>query len=398
MKTKKQKFGKRGQNRQRLFLALMAVVVAVIVYAVNMRQDNDVEGYSISANCQKLESCRQAMEEEEKATAAAMAATESMNYYQMKVASLNVEIANLNLRIASTEADIQDLKEQIAEVEAKLKLEQNALAELLIKMHFEGDSEPITILAGANSISDLAEKATRGEVAKQQISATALKIRSAKEKLEEDKAKVEELLESQKLAKQDLEATKAEQQELITKYQNDASAYNAQVEKARQAQKDAVDKFCKDNPDACGRAYDGNDTYWWRDECPGKFRNGLSYNTWLDDRPVGGQICECVSYVGWKAYEWYGIYLAWGNANTWDDNGIYYDYTVNHTPAEGAIGQMDFGEYGHVFWVERVYADGSIDITDHNWGVDGLFQARHMSAGAARAWTYIHLEQRHAEV
>lgn len=398
MNVKKQKSGKRVQRRQKILLVLMGVLTCVIVGVTSRIQNKDVEGYSTNANCQKSEACRQAMEAEEAAAAAAAKATASMNYYQMQVASLNVEIANLNLQIASLEADIDDLNEQIEETEAKLKIEQNGLAELLVKMHFEGDAEPITILAGANSISDLAEKATRSDVAKQQISAAALSIRAAKEKLEEDKARVEELLESQKQARQELEETKAKQQELVAKYQNDASSYNAQAEAAKQAQRDAVTEFCKQNPEACGRDYNGANTYWWQDECPAKFRNGLSYTTWYNGHKIGGLICECVSYVGWKAYEWYRIYLAWGDANTWDDNGRSLGYVVNNTPAEGSIGQRDFGRYGHVFWVEKVYADGSIDVTDYNWNVDGRFGARHMSAAAARAWNYIHLEQKHAEV
>ena len=398
MNTKKQKTGKRVQKRQRIVFVFMTAFACVVAGMAGLGRSHDVEGYSTSANCQKSEACKQAMEAEEAAAAAAAEATASMNYYQMQVASLNVEIANLNLQIASSEADIEDLNEQIVETEAKLKIEQNGLAELLVNMHFESDAEPITILAGASSISDLAEKATRNEVAKQQISAAALSIRTAKEKLEEDRAKVEELLEGQKQAKSELEKTKERQQALVAKFQNDASSYNAQVEAARQQQREAVAEFCKQNADACGRSYNGENTYYWQSECPAKYRNAFSYTTWLNGHKVGGQICECVSYVGWKAYEWYHIYLGLGDANTWDDNAKLYGYNVDHTPAEGSIGQRDFGIYGHVFWVEKVYADGSIDITDYNWGEDGRFGSRHLSAAGARAWNYIHLEQKHAEV
>ena len=55
--------------------------------------------------------------------------------------------------------------------------EQEALAEVLVNMHFEGDAEPIVILAGSTSISDLAEKAAREEAARAQISAQANKIK-----------------------------------------------------------------------------------------------------------------------------------------------------------------------------------------------------------------------------
>ena len=95
-------------------------------------------------------------------------------------------------------------------------------------MHFEGDSEPIQILAGANSISDLAEKQARNEVVKQQISITAQKVKEAKVKLEQDKARVETLLAQQKAAKQELVNKRAEQQALVDKYKNDAAAKKPQ--------------------------------------------------------------------------------------------------------------------------------------------------------------------------
>ena len=47
-------------------------------------------------------------------------------------------------------------------------------------MHFESDAEPIKVLAGATSISDLAEKAAREETVKGQISASATTIKETK--------------------------------------------------------------------------------------------------------------------------------------------------------------------------------------------------------------------------
>lgn len=362
----------------------------------------------ISAACRKSPECMAAVEEEKRANAAAMSANSSANFYQARVMELTADIAAKQLEIADTEAQVKDLTKQIAETQAKLELEQNGLAELLVNMHFESDVEPITVLAGASSISDLAEKATRAEVAKQQIAATATKIKEAKNKLEDDKAKVEMLLAEQKAAQEDLIAAKIEQQRLVEKFQNDAEAYQAQVIAAQAAQRAAAKAYRDAHPEETGIYYEGEDTYksYIYDfglrqtggargyTCPGDWDN--NYVTYVDGHKIGGYICECVSYVGWKAYEWYGIYLAWGNAYSWDDRGRALGYTVNNSPAVGAIGQFDSGKYGHVFWVERVNADGSIEVTDYNWNVDGRFTARKISAAVARRYNYIHLEMRHS--
>ena len=116
------------------------------------------EAEAISLACSKSPECRAAAEREEQANKNAAAASNSANMFQLKVMELNSQIAAMRRQIADTVAQVEDLKDQIAKTEKRLKDEQDALAELLINMHFEGDAEPITILAGASSISDLSEK------------------------------------------------------------------------------------------------------------------------------------------------------------------------------------------------------------------------------------------------
>ncbi len=380
----------KARKRNSIVLILVAFVFGGIIGIGSMAGSSDADGITLA--CRKSAECMAAVQAEEQATAAANAATATANYYQARVADLNHQIASKQLEIADTQAQIEDLTSQIAETEKKLTSEQNALAELLINMHFEGDTEPISILASANSISDLAEKAARSDVAKQQISAVAVSIREAKEKLEADKAKVEQLLEEQKQAKQDLEKTRSEQQALVAKYQNDAAGYQAEILAAREAQRVAAQKYREEHANEF-TYYDGENTYRWQNDCPGRWDG---YTTYIDGYKVGGYVCECVSYVGWKAYEWYGIYLAYGNAYDWAWRARNAGYNVNNTPAVGSIGQTTYGQYGHVFWVENVRSDGSIDVTEYNYGVDGKFSSRTIKAAAARQYNYIHLEEKHS--
>ena len=139
-------------------------------------------------------------------------------------------------------------------------------------------------------------------------------------------------------------------------------------------------------------------TYPWQNDCPEKQDQ---YLTTINGIKVGGYVCECVSYVGWKAFEYYGLYLGWGNAYSWDDRARANGYVVNHTPAVNTIGQMDGGAYGHVFWVERVNNDGSIDVTEYNnayatqirtgYFYYGDFGTRTIPAREVGQYNYIHL-------
>lgn len=375
--------------------AVFGMMVSLIVGTVI----NNIEVNGISKACQNSAACREAVAKEEEANKNAAAASNSADYFQMKVSELSMEISSRESEIVQTEVQIKELKKQIYQTQLKLEEEQEALAELLINMHFEGDSEPIQILAGSSSISDLAEKAAREEVVKQQISVSAAAVRSAKQQLEDDKAEVEELLASQQAAKEALVAKRGEQQNLVEKYQNDAEAYAEVAKAAQEAQRAAEKAEQEAHPELYrGSAYTGANTYPWQEDCPAKQD---WYGTVWDGYYIGGYVCECVSYTGWKAYEAYGVVLAWGNAYSWDDRARAAGYTVDHTPAAGTIGQVDGGAYGHVFWVESVNGDGSINVTEYNnsyatylYSGDshfGDFGARTIGAGEVGRYNYIHL-------
>ncbi|MBQ8156317.1 CHAP domain-containing protein [Candidatus Saccharibacteria bacterium] len=383
---------------KKFFAMILAglLVVPTLIGGVFRQED----AYGISLACRNSPECMEAVEKERKANQNAASASSSADMLQKKVQELNVEIAGRELEIVETQAQVKELEKQIKETEEKLKNEQEALTELLVGLHFEGDAEPITILAGSSSISDLAERQARSEVVKQQISATAQKVKEAKLKLEEDKAKVEELLEQQKSAKAELVAKRTEQQQLVEKYQNDAAAYAQVAEDAKAAQRAAEQAEQEAHPERySGSSYTGVNTYPWQGDCP---QRQDDYGTVWNGYYIGGYVCECVSYTGWKAYEAFGKVIAWGNAYSWDDRARSYGYRVDHTPEADSIGQVDGGMYGHVFWVESVNADGSINVTEYNNAYAtklysgsfhyGDFGARTISASEVWQYNYIHLK------
>ncbi|HET8690081.1 MAG TPA: CHAP domain-containing protein [Candidatus Saccharimonadales bacterium] len=82
----------------------------------------------------------------------------------------------------------------------------------------------------------------------------------------------------------------------------------------------------------------------------------------------------------------------WGNAATWASYARSSGYTVNHTPASGAVMQSagGWGGYGHVAVVESVNSDGSITVSEMNYAGWGIVDHRTISAGQASGYNYIH--------
>lgn len=81
----------------------------------------------------------------------------------------------------------------------------------------------------------------------------------------------------------------------------------------------------------------------------------------------------------------------WGNANNWAGAAAAAGYTVNHRPAAGAILQTAQGAFGHVAYVESVNANGSIVVSEMNYGFGpGVVTSRTISASQAATYNYIH--------
>ena len=377
-------------------------LAAVLVFSVAIFGFcNTFDSSALSRACQNSQACLEAAAAEDKANADAAAASATADAHSAQVAYKNYEIAIKVAQIAETKVRITELIADIDATEAKLTSQQTALAKLLVDMYFNKNNEPVLILAGSDSISDLAEKEAREDAVQSQISAANREVKALKEQLEVQRADAEATLKAQELAEAELETARAELQTLVAKYQADASSFAADAETARLAKIEAERIEQESHPELyrVGSYYGSTNSYEWKNWCPG-YQDAFA--TYHNGNLIGGLVCECVSYAGWKAYENFGVVAAWGNAYSWDDYGRLY-FNVDHNPAPNTIGQADGGTYGHVFWVESVNADGSINVTEYNnaWATylySGVYQygdfgARTIPAYEAATYNYIHLDQ-----
>lgn len=81
----------------------------------------------------------------------------------------------------------------------------------------------------------------------------------------------------------------------------------------------------------------------------------------------------------------------WGNASNWANAAARAGYTVNNTPKAGAIMQTTQGAYGHVAYVESVNSNGSVRVSEMNYGYGpGVVTSRTISASQAAGYNFIH--------
>lgn len=80
----------------------------------------------------------------------------------------------------------------------------------------------------------------------------------------------------------------------------------------------------------------------------------------------------------------------WGNAKYWYTNAKRSDYRVGTKPAPRAILQSTAGYYGHVAYVETVYRNGSIKISEYNYSRAHAYGTRILSKSTAKKYHYIY--------
>ncbi len=335
------------------------------------------------------QACREAADRASASEARAQEAAANANSLEGEVNRLNAEIAALEDEISRNQAIAQDLSEQITLNTEKLNLQQVALAKLLVEIYHEPETDALTMLASSKSLSDFAEKKTRQTNAEAQITTSAKAIRLLKEELEKQKASIDALIQAAEAGRNEITTRRNEQQALIARYENDAEAYARDSEEARQTmQREIAAEIARYNTG--GVVGEGYNSYPWANRCP---QDNVGYLV------VGGYVCQCTSYAGWKVQERWGVYISnWGNAYSWGASASRQGYVVNSTPAPHTVAFSTAGIYGHVMWVESVNTNGTINLTEYNntgsskSGLPGDFGARYNVN--PNAYQYIHFDQR----
>lgn len=123
---------------------------------------------------------------------------------------------------------------------------------------------------------------------------------------------------------------------------------------------------------------------------------GYRVNSGISGQSVGNRYAwgNCTWYVyERRAQLGRPVGSFWGNANTWGVYARSAGFTVNRTPAQGAILVDTAGYFGHVAVVESVAANGDVTLSEMNnyaYGGFGIVNKRTISAGQAAAYSYIH--------
>ncbi len=288
------------------------------------------------------------------------------------IAKLQAEINAIQQKITDNQNRVNDLNKQIAAAEIELEKQKDLLGETIKAMYLEGDISTVEMLASSKNLSDFFDKQQYRESVRSKIKTTLDKITQLKLDLSTQKDTVEKLIAEQQTLQGQVVAQRAENDRLLGLNQEQRSELDSQIKannskisqlRAQQAAENA--KLFRGVRVIAGS--NGRDTY------PEIWRNAAQ-DSLIDSWGMYNR--ECVSYTAWKVHESGRFMPYWGgrgNANQWDDNARAAGIPVDGSPRPGDVAVSNSGYYGHVMYVESVNPNGTINISQYNWSLNGTY-------------------------
>jgi surface antigen len=310
--------------------------------------------------------------------------------YQDAINILQAQINALQAQINENAAKQADLQIKIDEAQKELDRQRKTLGESIRVMYVEGQISTIEMLATSKNLSDFVDKEEYRTAVKSKIQDTLRRIAELQNLLNAQKVEVEKLLAEQRSQQATLNTSRVEQSRLLSYNTSQQNAYNSEIKNNQSKISELRKQQSIENAKlgggkvVGGKACDSSNGDTYPASAPGPYgRWGCSYpldNT-IDNWGMYNR--ECVSYTAWKVHESGRHMPYWGgrgNAKQWDDNARAAGIPVSTTPRAGDVAVKNSGTYGHVLYVEHVYGDGDILVSDYNQQWDGAYRQYTVSA------------------
>lgn len=297
-----------------------------------------------------------------------------------KINKLQAEINGLQEQINQSIAKINETQTKIDEAQTELDQQKKLLGENIRAMYVEGQISTLEMLASSKDLSDFVDKQQYRNAVKDKIKSTLDKVNELKHQLDAQKESLENQKKDQESRQGRFNTQKAEQDRLLGLNQAQRDSLNGEIKNNSKKISELRAQQAAENAKLFGGSV------------PTGIPGGGGYPGAWAFAPIDSIVDswgmynrECVSYTAWKVWSsgrympyWGGI----GNANQWDDNAIAAGIPTDTNPRVGDVAIKNAGYYGHAMYVEYVYGDGTIYVSQYNAGWDGNYsEARIYASG-----------------
>ena len=365
--TKARKFATTGAKTMVITMLIGVMASSVVVQPVALADSYEEQIRKIEADNARKQSSVDKLQEQAES-------------YQDAVSKLQAQINTLQSKIRKNQAQRDDLQKQIEIAQKELDKQRHILGENIKAMYVEGDITTLEMLASSKDLSEFFNKQQYRDSVQQKVKAALDKVNALKDKLREQKTLVEKLLADQKEINSQLTEDKRAQQKLLAYTDAQKSAFNSQIAKNNSKIADLRAAQIAANQSLGGSIVPGDPNrggYPWANYRAGTWTHGASC-TYGDDIDNWG-LCyrQCVSYAAWKVYQRYGhMPYGFGDANMWPGKAAAAGIPTGYQPRKHSVATSMAGTWGHVMWVEEVYGNGQIRISEFNAGLTGQYSER----------------------
>ncbi len=305
---------------------------------------------------------------------------------EQDIAGVKSTIDSLSSQITTKEGDIDSTNSDIDGKIADLNTLDDQRNESLASYYeFTRNIDEVQMVADDHDLSHSIDQMEYINALQDQILGTIDKTNAIKQDLESNRSKLEQqkadlaALKGEQVAKSlKLASVQTQNKSLFQRSQANEAQY-AEMTKKLESQKHSLaneiyelrKRLQSNNEINVG----GSSGYPWR----------VGANVWIAD-PWGFYKGECTSYAAWKWNVAYGRPFTNtrpgdGDAANWPALARDQGYNVVSSPKAGAIVSWPINSgrgmpYGHVAIVEAVHGDGTIDVSEYNWGAPHSFSQR----------------------
>lgn len=288
----------------------------------------------------------------------------------------------LQSQITLNQAKFDQLTADIVSNEEKLDRQKRTLNKTIAQIYANGDTTPIVMLASSKNVGEYITAQEMRNSVRDQMKSSMDQVKKIKAELVAQKTQIEQVIKDQNQQKLVLAAKEAEQATLVQQTRGEEAAYQNMI-----ATKNSEVSSLRSQQAAANAA--AAVTYNVQNLVAGASCASSGYPAIWCDHPMdtivdtwGMYNRECVSYTAWKVAK-SGRYMPYwggrGDAKMWPSSAAQDGIPTGSTPVVGSVAIMYGGAYGHSMYVERINNNGTIHVSQFNWGVRGEYSEMDIS-------------------
>lgn len=314
---------------------------------------------------------------------------------------ISADRAKIQAEISLKQVEHDQLVADIEATEKRIEENKRTTGDLIVRSSVSDEVPLIVRIASSENLADYID----GEASRNSVRDSIVRKTEESEKLkiqlEQKRDEVKKVLDDQKFKRDELASKESQQQKLIDDAKNSEEGYQAlirdsqsQINEFKRMQEEIIRLRAQGVGGGTYITTGGSGGYPWA---------GVGYPCWSAScaDPWGLYYRECVSYVAWRlSAAGKGVRHFGGRGHAFQWPSTVSGYTQqSRSPSAGAAlvfpaGVQGAAWTGHVMYVEQIYGDGSIRISEYNWDGRGSYSERKLTPGEYAGGIFINFPTR----